>query len=97
MRCVRSTRGHRGAETPCLGIRRGAGTSPPNFFFLQFLHSFLAVFRHMVFTDGFLISVKELGLLTNTGQWIKGSGCHMIIYIYILYIYIYCIVNNEDT
>jgi hypothetical protein len=38
----------------------------------DFLHLFLAVFWHMVFVDGFLISVKELGLLTNPGQWIRG-------------------------
>jgi hypothetical protein len=28
-------------------------------------------FRHMVFIDGFLIPVKELGLFTNLGQWIR--------------------------
>jgi hypothetical protein len=27
-----------------------------------------AVFRHMVFANGFLFSVKELGLLTNPGH-----------------------------
>jgi hypothetical protein len=32
------------------------------------------VFWHMVFVDGFLILVKELGLLTNPGQWISGFG-----------------------
>jgi hypothetical protein len=26
----------------------------------------------MVFVDGFLIPVKELGLLTNPSQWIRG-------------------------
>jgi hypothetical protein len=26
----------------------------------------------MVFVDGFLILVKELGLLANLGQWIRG-------------------------
>jgi hypothetical protein len=35
----------------------------------------------MVFADGFLILVKELGLLTNQGQWIGGFGCHMILHI----------------
>jgi hypothetical protein len=30
-----------------------------------------AVFRHMVFVDGFLFSVKELGLLTNPGHWVR--------------------------
>jgi hypothetical protein len=30
-----------------------------------------AVFRHMVFVDGFLFPVKELGLLTNPGHWVR--------------------------
>jgi hypothetical protein len=39
--------------------------------FWQFFASiFLRVFRHMVFFNGFLILVKELGLFTNLGQWI---------------------------
>jgi hypothetical protein len=29
------------------------------------------VFRHMVFADGFLFLVKELGLLTNLGHWVR--------------------------
>jgi hypothetical protein len=29
------------------------------------------VFRHMVFVDGFLFLVKELGLLTNPGHWVR--------------------------
>jgi hypothetical protein len=36
----------------------------------------------MVFTDGFLMSVKKLGLLTNLGQWIRGldvTGSYMYI------------------
>jgi hypothetical protein len=37
----------------------------------------------MVFIDGFLILVKELGLLTNLGQWIRGfldaTGSYMYI------------------
>jgi hypothetical protein len=37
-----------------------------------FLRPFFVVFRHMVFVDGFIIMVKELGLLTNPGEWIKG-------------------------
>jgi hypothetical protein len=36
-----------------------------------FLRPFFVVFQHMVFVDGFLIPVKELGLLTNPGQWIR--------------------------
>jgi hypothetical protein len=50
---------------------------------------FLVVFRHMVFVDGFLILVKELGLLTNLGQWIRGLDA-------VGSIYVYCIVNNEN-
>jgi hypothetical protein len=42
----------------------------------------------MVFVDGFLILVKELGLLTNLGQWIRGLDA--------MGSYIYCIVNNEE-
>jgi hypothetical protein len=29
------------------------------------------VFRHMVFADGFLFPVKELGLLTNPSHWVR--------------------------
>jgi hypothetical protein len=28
-------------------------------------------FEHMVFSDGFLFMVKELGLLTNPGHWVR--------------------------
>jgi hypothetical protein len=31
-------------------------------------------FQHMVFFDGFLFSVKELGLLTNPGHWVRFLG-----------------------
>jgi hypothetical protein len=41
-----------------------------------FASLFLAVFWHMAFIDGFLILVKELGLLINFGQWIRGFGFH---------------------
>jgi hypothetical protein len=33
---------------------------------------FFAFFQQMVFVDGFLISVKQLGLLINMDQWIRG-------------------------
>jgi hypothetical protein len=40
-------------------------------FHLDFhVHSW-AVFQHMVFADGFLFSVKELGFLTNPGDWVR--------------------------
>jgi hypothetical protein len=39
---------------------------------MGFFWWFFAVFQHMVFADGFLILIKELGLLSNSGQWIRG-------------------------
>jgi hypothetical protein len=47
----------------------------------SFLHLFLALFHHIVFANSFLILVKELGLLNNMGQRIRGFGCREIIYI----------------
>jgi hypothetical protein len=41
-------------------------------FLVVFYVRFLVVFQHMIFFDGFLTSFKELGLLTNPGQWIRG-------------------------
>jgi hypothetical protein len=29
------------------------------------------VFWHMVFVDGFVFSINELGLLTNPGHWVR--------------------------
>jgi len=54
-------------------------TLPRNYFFLGKCVAFFAlicvhcweVFRHMVFADGFLFPVKELGLLTNLGHWVR--------------------------
>jgi hypothetical protein len=40
-------------------------------FFLVFHVHCWAVFRHMVFTDGFLFPVKELGFLTSPGHWVR--------------------------
>jgi hypothetical protein len=42
----------------------------PRFSFNFHVHCW-AVFRHMVFSDGFLFPVKELGLLTNPGHWVR--------------------------
>jgi hypothetical protein len=38
---------------------------------LDFRVHYWAIFRHMVFVDGFLFLVKELGLLTNPGHWVR--------------------------
>jgi hypothetical protein len=43
-------------------------------FLVVFCVRFLVVFRHMVSSNGFLILVKELRLLTNMGQCIRGLG-----------------------
>jgi hypothetical protein len=61
------------------------GNTPEKYFYLGKCVSFLpyfschldlrvhcwAIFRHMVFFDGFLFSVKELGFLTNPGHWVR--------------------------
>jgi hypothetical protein len=41
----------------------------------------------MVFADGFLFPVKELGLLTNPGHWVRVLDVRWLLYVY-------CIVNN---
>jgi hypothetical protein len=56
--------GHRGVRAPYMGV---GGNAP----WAVFCIHFWAVFRHMVFADGFLFPVKELGLLTNPGYWIR--------------------------
>jgi hypothetical protein len=71
-----------GGEIPPCGVW---GRCAPKIFFLEKRVTFLprfscfldfhvhcwAVFRHMVFFDGFLFLVKELGLLTNPGHWVR--------------------------
>jgi hypothetical protein len=60
----------------------------------DFLRLFFAVFWHMVFIDGFFFPVKELGLLNNSGQWIRVldvMGSYIYIYIYNTTVYL-CIV-----
>jgi hypothetical protein len=39
--------------------------------FLNFHVHCWEVFQHMVFSDGFLFPVKELGLFTNLGHWVR--------------------------
>jgi len=67
-----------------LGVQ--GGKSPPENFFslgkcvtfcLVFCVSLIfrvhcwVIFRHVVFSDGFLFLVEELGLLTNPGHWVR--------------------------
>jgi len=49
-----------------------------------------AVFRHIVFPDGFLFSVKELALFTNPGHWgrvFDVVGSYMYILLLTMYHY----------
>jgi hypothetical protein len=83
-----------GGGAPRAGVR---GQRPRNFFFLgrhispgrhisgttYFRdHMILGGFRHMVFADGFLFPVKELGFWTNPGHWVRvldAAGSYMYI------------------
>jgi hypothetical protein len=45
-------------------------------------HMILGGFRYMVFADGFLFPVKELGFWTNPGHWVRvldAAGSYMYI------------------
>jgi hypothetical protein len=68
---------------PNLGDHKGfEGNDPPKKSILYCV-CFLVVFQHMVFFDGFIILVKELGLLTYPGKCIG--------VFWILQDHIYCI------
>jgi hypothetical protein len=82
--------GCRGAEPPARGF---GGSAPENFFLGRHIfagfeptyfrdHMILGGFRHMVFADGFLFPVKELGFWTNPGHWVRvldAAGSYMYI------------------
>jgi hypothetical protein len=68
-------------DTRCM--RKQITTQPRRWNHKTFCIHFLAFFQHMVFVDSFLIPVKELGLLTNLSQWIRGLDA-MGSYMYIL-------------
>jgi hypothetical protein len=69
-----------GVSTPS---PKGLGTgAPEKKKMVHFLWFFVLVFWHMNFADNFLIAVKELGLLSNLGQWIRifdATGYHVYI------------------
>jgi hypothetical protein len=66
-------------------LRGGLGEAPTRYFFIEKRVIFFplfscclkfhvhcwATFRHIVFFDGFIFLVKELGLLTNPGHWVR--------------------------
>jgi hypothetical protein len=72
-------------------VQGGLGATPQNFFFClgkrdtylgETCHVFRWFFRHMVFADGFLFPVKELGFWTNPGHWVRvldAAGSYMYI------------------
>ena len=75
MHCTKNARGCKGSGAMPQGIfffLRKHVAFLPLFFVASFfrVHCW-AVFWHMVFVDGFLFPFKELGLLTNTGHWVK--------------------------
>jgi hypothetical protein len=78
--CPLSQGGQRGAGAP---LHNGLGAAPlgkKNWWF--FASVFGWFFWHMVFAYGFLFPIKELGLLTNLGHWIRVSdpyGSYMYI------------------
>jgi hypothetical protein len=63
--------GLRGAIAPLCGGSRVCIFSSFFLCLLDFRVHCWVVFRHMVFSDGFLFLVKELGLLTNLGHWVR--------------------------
>jgi hypothetical protein len=88
--------GARGAEPPhgglgavppnffFLGRHIFAGFSCQHIFGTTYFrdHMILGGFRHMVFADGFLFPVKELGFWTNPGHWVRvldAAGSYMYI------------------
>jgi hypothetical protein len=85
--------GRRWAIAPYAGVQ---GQCPREFFFIGKQVAFLPrfschldfhvhcweVFWHMVFSNGFLFYVKELGLLNNLGHWVRvldAAGSYMYI------------------
>jgi hypothetical protein len=69
----------------CNPLRSGGfGGNTPEFCFLprETCHIFRWFFGTWFFADGFLFLVKELGLLTNPGHWVRvldAAGSYMYI------------------
>jgi hypothetical protein len=72
--------GSQGGEAPLHG---GSRETPTKKKIGVFCVLFLAIFRHMVFVDGFLNPIKKLWLLNNSSQWIRGLDA-TIAYIFIV-------------
>jgi hypothetical protein len=68
----------------------GFGAAPSKFCFLprQTCHMFRLFCSTWFFADGFLFPVKELGLLTNPGHWVRVldvAGSYMYIVLQTMY------------
>jgi hypothetical protein len=74
--------GVQGGRAPRAGVR-GQHPRKKNFGPTYFRdHMIIGGFRHMVFFDGFLVPVKELGFWTNPGHWVRvldTAGSYMYI------------------
>jgi hypothetical protein len=81
---VRGGFGGSAPEIFFLGRHIFAGFEPTYFAGTTYFrdHMILGGFRHMVFADGFLFPVKELGFWTNPGHWVRvldAAGSYMYI------------------
>jgi hypothetical protein len=79
----RARRGVRwGASRPLLRGCRGEAPLEKKFLPRETCHVFRWFFWHMVFANGFLFPVKELGFWTNPGHWVRvldADGSYMYI------------------
>jgi hypothetical protein len=71
--CIGHAGGLEGGAGVWIPPRRGLGTAPLEKQILprETCHVFRWFLGHMVFADGFLFPVKELGFWTNPGHWVR--------------------------
>jgi hypothetical protein len=69
LHCVERAKGFE--RGPLVGGCRGAKAPEKKKIASRNMSHFWAFFEHIVFVDGFLFPVKELGLLTNPGHWVR--------------------------
>jgi hypothetical protein len=75
----------RGVRGGCRGVEplvRGQHPRKKKFYLGKRVIYLGGFFRHMVFSNGFLFPVKELGFWTNLGHWVRvldAAGSYMYI------------------